>query len=110
MSQAEYSPQTTQLNTTCRTTWIKRIEAQWDKIKYSAYPGLHQHPTRRSGHTMIVRKDKFYLFGGEDLNRDIYNDLFEFDVRNFTWRRLTLSNTLSRPSHRDGHSAVYYQD
>lgn len=95
-------------NTSYRTTWIKRIEAQWDKIHYTSAPGQHQQPTRRSGHTIIVRNDKLYLFGGEDLNRDIYNDLFEFDLFNFTWRRLTVKNNHNRPSHRDGHSAVYY--
>ena len=46
-------------------------------------------PKRRSGHAAAVIENKLYIFGGEDAEYKLLNDLWEYDFTRMGWRRIS---------------------
>ena len=63
--------------------------------------------TPRTGHEVIIYKEKIYLFGGTD-DDDRKNDIYMYDIHTNTWERLHSSG--SSPTPRSGAKGVAYKD
>ncbi|CAI4231647.1 unnamed protein product [Auanema sp. JU1783] len=70
--------------------------------------GYSSFPYQRYGHTVVVYKDKAYLWGGRNDESGAINVLHEFDPKTLTWRIVPVTGTV--PPARDGHSAIVVGD
>ncbi|KAK7863617.1 hypothetical protein R5R35_006156 [Gryllus longicercus] len=81
-----------------RDLWLFHMaDKKWEKINA---PGG---PSARSGHRMVCVKKQLIVFGGfHDVLRDYkyFNDLYAFNLENYTWAKLEPSGT--PPSPRSG--------
>ncbi|GLH04960.1 Kelch domain-containing protein 4-like Protein [Gryllus bimaculatus] len=81
-----------------RDLWLFHMaDKKWEKINA---PGG---PSARSGHRMVCVKKQLIVFGGfHDVLRDYkyFNDLYAFNLENYTWVKLEPSGT--PPSPRSG--------
>jgi len=66
-------------------------------------------PYSRYGHTVVVYKEKFYLWGGRNDHSGACNRLFTFDPKTHRWSIVSVHGYLI-PSARDGHSACLIHD
>ncbi|KAJ1617554.1 hypothetical protein T492DRAFT_1098828 [Pavlovales sp. CCMP2436] len=81
----------------------------WEWTKVEAKNG----PSARSGHRMVLLKDKLAVFGGFfDNLRDVkyYNDLFLFDLGFYQWTRAIIEPGASCPLPRSGCQLVAHND
>lgn len=70
-------------------------------------------PSARSGHRMVLHKGKLLLFGGfYDTGRETkyYNDLWSFDLEEFTWDCLGPKPGSTAPSPRGGCQLALHQE
>lgn len=81
-----------------RDLWVYHIgEKKWEQV---TSPGG---PSARSGHRMIMAKNKIFVFGGfHDNLRDFkyFNDIYFFDILTYVWKKLDPSGI--PPSPRSG--------
>ncbi|XP_076035463.1 multiple EGF like domains 8 [Oratosquilla oratoria] len=64
----------------------------------------------RMGHSIIVdNRGSLWIFGGYSLSRGPLNDVQQFDIRNKTWKQVTVNVQpgLQPPPHRYFHAAAY---
>ncbi|CAF3558194.1 unnamed protein product [Adineta steineri] len=66
-------------------------------------------PFSRYGHTVVVYKRKFYLWGGRNDHPGACNRLFCFDPETLQWSRVCIMGDFI-PTARDGHSACVVND
>ena len=59
-------------------------EMKWKSIN----PNSHYIPEARSGHTGIIYKSKYFIFGGRTLINNIMGDLEIYNIENNTWTQL----------------------
>ncbi|KAE8750832.1 hypothetical protein FOCC_FOCC002260 [Frankliniella occidentalis] len=75
--------------------WVYHMATkQWEKINS---PGG---PSARSGHRMVCVKKHLIVFGGfHDNLRDYkyFNDVYAFDLENYTWKKIVPSGTAPLP-------------
>lgn len=87
------------LNDLHRFNFTKR---QWTLIEsQGAVPG------KRNSHSAVYWNGMMYVFGGWESNRNILNDVFEFNFATNTWREVPTTGDL--PTRRLTHSAVVYK-
>ncbi|KAL9653727.1 hypothetical protein ABK040_016655 [Willaertia magna] len=68
---------------------IKKDE--WKKIEYNNKM-TSDIPTPRFGQTMCVYNDNLYLFGGFTNDSEVSNELFQFNLKEKTWKLLKIFN------------------
>lgn len=75
--------------------WVYQVaQKQWEKINS---PGG---PSARSGHRMVCVKKHLIVFGGfHDNLRDYkyFNDVYAFDLENYSWKKITPTGTPPAP-------------
>lgn len=79
--------------------WEFNVETnKWKEIiSYKGKP-----PTPRAAHTGVSYKNTYYIFGGNSFDKE-QNDLYEFNVQNFTWKKIVTTGDIIPP--RFWHSA-----
>jgi N-acetylneuraminic acid mutarotase len=88
--------------------WIFNTESlEWDKLKVSG----EEKPISRWGHSMnyIEKEEKIYLFGGCGYGKKMLNDLFEFDLKLSTWKKIELSTKYGSVAPRAAHTLTFYE-
>lgn len=79
---------------------------EWEKISFSVLPDKKV-PINRRYHSAVVYRNKMYVFGGLIEIRGSTDELWSFDLEEYTWEALyQLKTTL--PGKRYEHSAVVY--
>lgn len=76
---------------------------QWFEVKMRGTV-----PHVRCNHTATMYNGKMYVFGGYGNSGALYNDLYEFCFKNFTWKKLKPKGHI--PCERSLHSAVLRND
>ncbi|XP_051787420.1 kelch domain-containing protein 4 [Erpetoichthys calabaricus] len=78
--------------------WVLHLQTRtWEQVKASGSP------SGRSGHRMVYCKRQLFVFGGfHESTRDYvyFNDVYTFNLENFTWSKLSPSG--NGPSLRSG--------
>jgi leucine-zipper-like transcriptional regulator 1 len=78
--------------------------SEWSIIK-DTNPSAENWPKPRYRTSMIVYKEKIYMFGGHDGTRQL-NDFFAFDPKTENWEQITVLDYV--PSPRDSHVGVTF--
>ncbi|KAL9648012.1 hypothetical protein ABK040_012313 [Willaertia magna] len=66
---------------------------EWKRIDYNENNDLTTSdniPSPRYGQTMCIYKDNLYLFGGFTNQSQVSNELFQFNLKENTWKKLKL--------------------
>ena len=65
-------------------------------------------PTPRIGHTAVLYENKIVIFGGEGPNKELFNEIFSYDLSTSTWSKIQSVGSLPAP--RSYHTACINQD
>ncbi|CAN8257176.1 unnamed protein product [Cochlearia groenlandica] len=65
-------------------------------------------PVSRGGHSITLVGSRVFVFGGEDKNRRLLNDLYVLDLETMTWD--VVETTQTRPVPRFDHTAATHSD
>ena len=83
---------------------LNTTTCRWMEIAKHTDPHLlSSWPYQRYGHTVTVRGDTCYLFGGRN-DEAACNLLFTFNTNTYQWTRPVVTGDI--PGERDGHSAA----
>jgi N-acetylneuraminic acid mutarotase len=64
-------------------------------------------PRERSGNVSVIYDDYLYIHGGYGNNSERFNDVFQFDLVNQTWKEIKTSGYI--PMKKSGSSCVFYE-
>ena len=78
------------------------LNSEWEEV----FP-LGEKFSPRTGHTICVLGDKFYMFGGSD-NQSVLSELWCFHVSNNFWQRISYKGCSLKP--RSGSRFSVYKD
>jgi N-acetylneuraminic acid mutarotase len=74
----------------------------WTKLEHSSGP------CARSSHSAVLYQERIYVFGGKDIDGNKLNDLWEYDIKNNSWKEIQKHE--DAPLSRSGHSACTFKN
>ncbi|KAJ3437696.1 kelch repeat domain [Anaeramoeba flamelloides] len=82
-----------------RANWVRIINSQmleikkaekssFDKVQSKRIPIDYKKlkPKQLYGHSSCIIDENIYIFGGQDMDSNVYNDLYSFDLENEEWK------------------------
>ena len=91
---------------------IFRFNLDSHEIKAQKVQNEENIPEARIGHAAFIFQDFLYIFGGSIQDGNLLNDLWKFDLNNYSWENILENNKfnesdLSVPSPRSGHALFH---